>query len=207
MTASRSGPPVVAAVWVLTVLQLAAAVFVDLPQFEGKAFGSRLVLYPLMMLVAPVLWWVFRGRRGAGGARPVPWLAFGLVMAPFLVDVTGNTLDLYDAVSWWDDANHLVNWALLLAGIGLLVARDVRPRWVQVALVTGLGALLAIGWEIGEYYAFIRGGTELDGAYEDTLGDEVLGSLGALVAGSWLAWRTKTTDAGNNHPARTVDPR
>ena len=187
----RLGPRLVAAVWLATVLQLLAAVFVDLPQFEGKAFGSRLVLYPLMMLIAPAIWWLVRGRAGAGGQRPVPWLAFGLVMAPFLVDVTGNTLDLYDTVVWWDDANHFVNWALLLAGIGLLTAADVRPAWVQVALVAGLGALLAIGWEIGEYYAFIRGGTELDGAYEDTLGDEVLGSLGALAAGLWLQRRTR----------------
>ena len=45
-------------------------------------------------------------------------------------------------------------------------------------LVAGIGALLAIGWELGEWYTFIRHGTELDTAYEDTLFDEVLGSLG-----------------------------
>ena len=37
-------------------------------------------------------------------------------MAPFLIDVTGNTLNLYDTVVWWDDANHFANWFLLCSG-------------------------------------------------------------------------------------------
>ena len=57
-----------------------------------------------------------------------------------------------------------------------------------VLAVTGLGAVLAIGWELGEWYTFIRHGTELDTAYEDTLGDLTLGTLGAFVAGLAL-WR------------------
>ena len=108
-------------------------------------------------------------------------------MLPFLVDVTGNTFDLYDSIDWWDDANHFVNWFLLLSGIGLLVADAVQPRWVLVVLVAGLGALLAIGWEIGEWWTFIRHGTELDTAYEDTLGDMTLGTLGATLAGLVVA--------------------
>ena len=50
-------------------------------------------------------------------------------------------------------------------------------------LIAGIGALLAIGWELAEWYAFIRQGTELDTAYQDTLGDEALGTLGASLAG------------------------
>ena len=55
-----------------------------------------------------------------------------------------------------------------------------RPRWGLIVRIAGLGAILAIGWELGEWYTFIRRGTELDGAYEDTLSDELLGTLGAL---------------------------
>ena len=43
--------------------------------------------------------------------------------------------------------------------------------------------MLAIGWELGEWYTFIRHGTEIDTAYEDTLGDETLGTLGATLGG------------------------
>ena len=167
----------------LTVAQLGVGTFAGgLQQFEGKAFGARLVAYPVMMLVVPVAWWVVhRGQR-----VDVPWGAFALVMAPFLIDVTGNTLDLYDSVVWWDDANHFVNWVLLCGGLGLLLLHGIHLQWARVLFVTGLGALLAIGWELGEWYTFIRHGTELDTAYQDTLGDEALGTLGALVAGVLL---------------------
>jgi hypothetical protein len=169
------------AVYALTTLQLAIATFVPgLPQFEGKAFGSRLIAYPLVMAALPLVWWLVVGRPPV---VRLPWTAFALVMAPFLVDVTGNTLDLYDTLSWWDDLNHFVNWLLLCLGLGLLLARGkVAPAWALVLAISGLGALLAIGWEIAEWYTFIRHGTELDTAYEDTLGDEVLGTLGAVVA-------------------------
>jgi hypothetical protein len=182
-----------ALVLVATVAQLAVAEWwPGIERFADKAFGARLLAYPVMMLVAPVLWWLVVGRRDrlrTGTVKP-PYAAFTLVMLPFLVDVTGNSLDLYDSIDWWDDANHYVNWLLLLAGLGLLLARDVRPDWAMVLLVTGLGAILAIGWELGEWFTFIRHGTELDTAYEDTLGDLTLGTLGSLTAGlALLRWR------------------
>lgn len=174
----------------LTVGQLAIAEWVPgIDRFADKAFGARLVAYPLLMLLAPFLWWLVTRRREP---RPAPpYGAFALIMAPFLIDVTGNSLDLYDAVTWWDDANHFVNWFLLLTGIGLLVCGPVRPAWAVVAVLAGLGAVLAIGWELGEWYTFIRHGTEIDTAYEDTLGDETLGTLGALGAGLVVAWRQR----------------
>lgn len=179
------------AVLALTVAQLAvSAVFAaDLPQLAGKGFGARLVAYPVLMLAVPAGWALAARRQGRRGRRPslTPWPAFTLLMAPFLVDVTGNTLDLYDAVDWWDDANHLANWALLSAGIGLLLRRPGLAPWALGWLVTGLGALLAVGWEAAEWWAFIRHGTELDTAYTDTLLDEVLGCLGAGLAGLGLA--------------------
>jgi hypothetical protein len=168
-------------IFAATVVQLGVATFVPgLEQFEGKAFGARLAAYPIMMLAAPLIWWLVSRRRGS--TTPMPWGGFALIMAPFLVDVTGNTLNLYDTISWWDDANHFFNWILLCAGFGVLIARgSVAPRWAFVLAVAGLGAALAIGWEIGEWYTFIRHGTELESAYTDTLGDEALGTLGGLV--------------------------
>ena len=198
MAASEQSPwprRLTVAVFVLTVAQLAVATFVDgLPQFEGKGFGARLVAYPVMMLLVPAGWvgyQRYQRHRGRPGADvPLPWAAFGLIMAPFLIDVTGNTLDLYDSLSWWDDANHFVNWFLLCAGIGLLLLRaPIRPPWALGLLVAGIGALLAVIWELGEWYTFIRHGTELDTAYEDTLFDEVLGSLGGAIAGVVIARR------------------
>ncbi|MCW2928904.1 MAG: hypothetical protein JWM86_2872 [Thermoleophilia bacterium] len=172
----------------LTVAQLAAGGLLDLRQFEGKAFGTRLIAYPLMMLALPIAWKLIAHVRGV--RSPVPWDATAFVMWGFLVDVTGNTLDLYDTLVWWDDANHFANWVTLSFGVGLCLARGaggVAPRWLLAVATAGAGALLAIVWELGEWYTFIRHGTELDTAYEDTLGDEALGSLGAIVAGIVLS--------------------
>ncbi len=166
---------------VATTAQLAVATFATgLPQFEGKAFGSRLVFYPLMMVAPVAVWWVVARRRG--DRDPLPWAAFAFLSAPFFIDVTGNSLDLYDSVAWWDDANHFVNWLLLGLGTGLMLERARPPRWTLAVMVTGVGAVLAILWELAEWYTFIRHGTELDTAYTDTLGDEALGTLGAAVA-------------------------
>jgi hypothetical protein len=174
---------------VATTGQLAVATFASgLPQFEGKAFGSRLVFYPVLMTVPVLVWCGAAHRRRSTG--PLPWTAFAFVCAPFFIDVTGNTLDLYDSLEWWDDLNHFVNWLLLCLGIGLMLTRtSVRPAWALGTLVAGIGALLAISWELAEWYTFIRHGTELDTAYTDTLGDEAFGTLGAAVAGLLLGWR------------------
>jgi len=177
-------------VLLLTVAQLAVAEWAPgIDRFADKAFGARLIAYPLLMLLTPALWWLASRRSEPRPAAP--YGAFTLVMAPFLVDVSGNSLDLYDAIGWWDDLNHFVNWALLLTGIGLIVCRGIRPAWVVVVLLTGIGAILAIGWELGEWFTFIRHGTEIETAYEDTLGDETLGTLGALVAGLVVARATR----------------
>ncbi|MBJ7473229.1 MAG: hypothetical protein JHD16_18120, partial [Solirubrobacteraceae bacterium] len=105
----------------LTVAQLAFATFSgsDLPQFEGKAFGARLVFYPAMMLSVPLVWAIVARQRG--NDPTIPWAGVAFIMEPFLVDVTGNTLNLYDAIPWWDDLNHFVNWGFMCFGIGILL--------------------------------------------------------------------------------------
>lgn len=188
-------------VFVATVGQLLVATLAgsELPQFAGKGFGARLVAYPLLMLTVPTLW-LLRRRSHPTGSR-VPWAAFALVMAPFLVDVTGNTLDLYDTLPWWDDANHFVNWALLCGGLGLLLARvPWSSHWALVLAVTGLGSVLALCWELGEWYTFIRHGTELGTAYTDTLADEALGTLGGLLAGLLVSRRSRVAVSATDHP-------
>ena len=161
---------------VLFVGLLAFGAFSGLEQFEGKAFGWRLLTYPIAALIVPIGWWL------AGRPLPYPYATDILVVSPFLVDVLGNTFDLYDTIAWWDDLNHFVNWGLLSLAIGLLVLRMRLPAPATFALVVGMGAVAAILWELGEYVAFIRNSDELDTAYEDTLGDMLLGLSGSTVA-------------------------
>ncbi len=178
-------------IFVTTEVQLIVGTFGGIDRFEGKGFAYRLVLNTVLMLAAPVIWRVVQRRRSRRIVRcrrdapqPIPWWPCAIIMASFLWDALGNSLDLYDRWEPFDNVSHFVTWFLLLWGIGLFIARaDVRPRWVLIVLITGLGAAIAVVWEIGEYFTFIQRGTELAGAYEDTLSDEILGTAGALCAG------------------------
>jgi hypothetical protein len=166
------------AIKVATVVLLAWAVLnPDLPQFSGKAFMGRALAYPVAFLVLPVGWWVL-GR----GRIPFPVAADILLGLPFLIDVAGNAVNLYDAVEWWDDANHLVNWALHTAAIGLLLRAGSWGPWTRAALAFGWAASTAVAWELAEYVAFVPNSPEAATAYADTLGDLALGLIGGAVA-------------------------
>lgn len=166
--------------WVASALKaglialLAFGAFSGLQQFEGKAFLWRLLTYPVGAFAVPICWLLFARRT------PFPWVSDILLTLPFLVDTGGNSLDLYDTVEWWDDANHFVNWALLSGAIAALSLR-VRARTREIlGSVVGFGATTAILWEIAEYFAFIRSSDELATAYTDTLGDLGLGLCGSV---------------------------
>jgi hypothetical protein len=132
-------------------------------------------------VIVPFGWWL------AGRPRPYPYALDMLLVSPFLVDVLGNVFDLYDAITWWDDLNHFVNWALLSLAIGQLVLRFGLPRIETFVIVVGFGAFAAIVWELGEYVTFIRNSDELDTAYTDTLGDMLLGLMGSVAAAAATA--------------------
>jgi hypothetical protein len=175
-------------------LLLLAVLAPDLPQFQGKAFAGRAIAYPIALAVVPVAWWwLGRGRV----AFPVmPDILLGL---PFLIDMAGNALNLYDTIAWWDDANHLGNWALHTSAIVLLV----RGRFTSIALAAvGLGwaGTTAIVWELAEYVAFVPNSPEAVTAYADTLGDLALGLIGGTAAAAAMAWW-----AARPRAARSID--
>ncbi len=168
--------------FVATEVQLLVGAFGGLDRFEGKGFATRLLVNTVLMLAAPVIWRIAQSRRA--DPQPIPWWPCALIISSFLFDALGNSLDLYDGWEPFDNVSHFITWFLLLWGVGLFIARaDVRPSWVLIVLITGLGAAIAVVWEIGEYFTFIQRGIELSGAYEDTLSDEILGTAGALCAG------------------------
>jgi hypothetical protein len=158
------------------VILLAFGAFSGLERFAGKAFGWRLVGYSIAALLVPAIW-AARGRRG-----PFPYAVDTLFVLPFLIDTAGNALDLYDTIDWWDDANHFVNWALLSGALAVALRRTRIGRAELFSLVVGFGAVTAILWEVGEYFAFIRNSSELATAYTDTLGDLALGLSGSTLA-------------------------
>jgi hypothetical protein len=150
----------------------------DLPQFDGKAMVGRALTYPIAALIVPVAWWLLSRSR----QRDYPYALDVLLVLPFLIDVAGNAANLYDTISWWDDANHFVNWAILVSAFGQLLIRLPLERWAAWGLAVGFGAVTAVLWEFAEYYTFIRNSPELRTAYTDTLGDLALGLAGSVLA-------------------------
>ena len=161
----------------LFALLLSALIWPDLSGIKGKASGARLVVYPIGAMALPVYWYVARRRQA------FPWLADLLITLPWLVDLAGNRLDLFDTVWWWDDLMHFLLWGLLTAGVLIAFTAGTTSRGLTVMLALGFGSTAAVIWEVGEYWAFIRHSEELQSAYTDTLGDLTLGTLGALAAG------------------------
>jgi hypothetical protein len=179
MTPGRGWLAVDVAIKVAAVGLLAWAVLnPDLAQFSGKAFTSRAIAYPVALLVLPVAWGLVGRPRGLA----FPVVADILLGLPFLIDVAGNTLNLYDSIEWWDDANHLANWFLHTAAIGLLLRLGPWVSWTRAALGVGWAAATAICWELAEYVAFVPESPEASTAYADTLGDLALGLLGGTIA-------------------------
>jgi hypothetical protein len=168
----------------IKALYLALSLFVALnpqaQQFAGKAMWPRLVAYPLGVLLIPIVWTIFS--RNRIDTPPYPALADILLTLPFVTDLAGNVFDLFDTIEVYDDVMHFLNWCLLSAAFGVLLLRVRIGPIAAAGLTLGFGAITAILWEGIEWLTFIRFGTELATAYEDTLLDEHLGLLGSAVA-------------------------
>jgi GNAT superfamily N-acetyltransferase len=182
----------------LVALLLHAVVFPDLPQYQGKGIGWRLLLYPVSAVLVPAVWAVL-GRRRASWAYPhVIDLCAAL---PFTIDTAGNAANLYDTVDWWDDVMHFVTWVpwVVAFGLALRYARSLT-RWVVFGLTVGFGATTHIIWELLEYVAFIRGNpNEYESAYRDTMGDLTLSLSGSLAGAAIVA--TVLWQVGRPRPA------
>ncbi|MDX6285893.1 MAG: hypothetical protein QOG53_1378 [Frankiales bacterium] len=176
----------IAAKLALIALLAHAALFPHLPQYDGKGIGARIATYPISALLVPLIWFI-RTRLGRETGA-YPHLIDLCVVLPFLIDTAGNAANLYDTVSWWDDAMHFVTWVPWVVAFGLLMLRRYsrHGRLIVAGLTLGFGAVTHILWEIAEYFAFIKGNPdELATAYKDTIGDLAM-SLSGSVFGAVL---------------------
>ena len=99
------------------------------------------------------------------------------------MDLLGNAFNFYDSIDHFDDACHLVNWAILTGAVGtVIVKRRELASWEVVWMLVGFGTTTAVLWEIGEYGAFVTKAPEVATAYSDTIGDLALGTTGSLIA-------------------------
>lgn len=105
-------------------------------------------------------------------------------------------LGAYQEISWLDLVAHVVATGLLAAlgtaavlRLGWLPPGGAGPaavRTVRALFTAGLGALLAVLWEIGEWVGHTLLDPAIQVGYQDTVGDLAAGVLGALLAGLFL---------------------
>jgi hypothetical protein len=171
----------------LALLLLLPLFLPDLEQFDGKGMNWRVLVYPLVAVIVPLLW------RATGSQPPYPYLADNLIVLPAISDVLWNTLDAYDRVGWWDDVNHLVNSMIFAAVIGLWASRYPLSATVRLCLALGLGMTLQVLWELGEYMVFIANATDVPDAYQDTIGDLTLDLVGSLLGAAFALYATTET--------------
>lgn len=105
-----------------------------------------------------------------------------------LIGAWAATLDWYVAISWLDLVIHSVMNGLL-AVVAILVMRRVGflPSRIHpvgtVTIATGVGALLAVLWEVGEWAGYIYLSDAIGVGYVDTIGDLAWATVGSLAAG------------------------
>ena len=165
----------------LAATLLAGLLFPDIPGVAGKGWPERCVGYPISALVVPIIW-TLRGRRSR-----YPYLADALLVTPFVLDLSGNLVNLYDTFEQFDDILHFANWTFLVAALVLFVAPQGLARWNLVLLGSGFGAMAIIAWEALEWVVQEMGTTGLQLTYDDTVGDLVLSASGGVLGATVTA--------------------
>jgi hypothetical protein len=161
----------------LVVLLAFAITFPDLSNLRDKAAGMRAIGYPMLAFTVPLVWFLFWRERAS-----FPWLADLLVTITCFSDILGNQMNLYSTIVWFDDWMHFMNTGLLAAAAILLTLRRSASFGAVLERALAFGATAAIGWELAEFFAFLRFSPERRNGYSDTLGDLSLGVLGAAFA-------------------------
>ena len=129
----------------LVLFLLVGFLFPDLPRFEGKAWPLRAMTYPLSALVVPLVWLIKRPDL------KYPQLADALLALPFVVDLAGNAANLFDTLTYTDDALHFLNWIFLVAAVSVFVA-PLGFHGGTGYLGIGVGSFAIVRWEAVEYF-------------------------------------------------------
>lgn len=139
------------------------------PRFEGKALGPRNVgillglsmLFPILHLVQK------RWKR-------YPYWHDALYLSIFWLDMAGNTLDLYNSVSWWDHIPHF-------HGPGALSMVLMGAFGLAALPAAGLATILHVILECQEYYGDVLLGTHNVNGVADTVNDLAFGIAGMIL--------------------------
>ena len=126
--------------------------------FHGQALWLRGVVYPVGLIVLPLIW-------AARGRGRYPLAADAYLLVPFAFDAAGNSLGLYGRIDNFDNFSHLVGTVALTGFAGALLATRSADRLVTILAAAGVAAMLGIGIELTEWTAFTHPVATGYGAY------------------------------------------
>jgi hypothetical protein len=158
----------------------------DAPQFATKAMTTRAICYPFSLVLVPIGVWISSrgGRRRSEGrsSLPYPHVLGILVTMPFIIDLGGNALDLYDSIEHFDDWVHMFNPVLFVIAACFVIASTGIPRWAVAVMGFGVGNTFHIAWELIEGQVLMQlANVDLGITLADTLSDLAWGLVGSGV--------------------------
>ncbi|MEX2008239.1 MAG: hypothetical protein WD850_02025 [Candidatus Spechtbacterales bacterium] len=149
--------------------------FPDDPRFAGKAIPLRntIIVLSFSLLFPLLYWWRKKWPR-------YPWWLDNLYLSIFLLDMAGNSFNLYDRLFYFDLIPHF-------HGTGAIAAVLFGAFGFGPLLAVGVAHIIHTVLEAQEYYTDVLFGTHNVRGTFDVVNDLLMGLLGAgLYVGLYL---------------------
>jgi hypothetical protein len=148
------------------------------PRFAGKALGPRNVgIFIGLSMLFPILHFIYKRWK------QYPFWHDALYLSIFWLDMAGNSLNLYNAVEWWDHIPHF-------HGPGALSMVLMGAFGLAALPAAGLSTILHVVLEIWEYWGDVLLGTHNVRGLADSINDLAFG-IGGMLLYTFLASRVR----------------
>lgn len=157
----------------------------EAPQFVGKGLLLRyLIIAFLLSFLFPFL---FFTKRWKGN---YPFLADSLYLSVFVLDMFGNSFNLYSRFFYFDLIPHFLSTGVLTVLLGLFFFKRKLSNLHFSFLIIGLATFIHLGLEILEFSQDVLANTHNVRGASDTINDLLVGVLGSFLA-SFLLMRKR----------------
>ncbi len=144
------------------------------PRFEGKAIPARnLIVVGSLSMAFPVWWLLNKGRK------EYSFLADNTYLSIFLVDMAGNSLNLYDSIKYFDIIAHFHGTGAFAAVCFMMLSEFPAKKAFLIALIAATAIHGAL--EVQEYLTDVFFGTHNVKGIGDTAHDLIAGVFGTIA--------------------------
>ena len=117
-----------------------------------------------------------------------PVTIFGLPLLLISLHAVAVVTNIYEVVYFFDSIMHFSGGIICALSITGMIAYAQDRAWIVLddrnvfrLLVIGLTGLITIGWELFELGLYLYTGVQFQPSISDTIKDEILGVLGAVL--------------------------